>query len=191
MSPTENAMRLRQMANYETAIAQSHAETVPDLSDWHQSRAAALLAGAAALEAITPQVVRQCSSWPLDSVFRFSMYQGSCMGRDGQNREAQSSGKICGIRFVKEIPLLGGLSHPPAASSMDGPGTRYPMLRVTLCRRPLHKLGHLHPRRKPDEHQRRLKEHRRFLRELRAWQEAFFAVRSQLNPERLARYAKA
>jgi hypothetical protein len=65
------------------------------------------------------------------------------------------------------------------------------MLKVTLCRRPLHKLSHLHPHRKLDEHKRRLKEHRRFLRELRAWQEAFFAVRSQLNPERLARYAKA
>lgn len=93
--------------------------------------------------------------------------------------------------WFQDHRVVGHYDLTPAASSMDGPGTRYPMLRVTLCRRPLHKLGHLHPRRKPDEHQRRLKEHRRFLRELRAWQEAFFAVRSQLNPERLARYAKA
>jgi hypothetical protein len=35
------------------------------------------------------------------------------------------------------------------------------------------------------------KAHRRFCRQVEAWATAFFAVRSQLDPERMARYAKA
>lgn len=52
------------------------------------------------------------------------------------------------------------------------------------------RLAHRYPRRSHIVRRISERQHRRFCREVHAWADAFFAVRSQLDPERLARYAR-
>lgn len=62
-----HAARLREMAAHEASIALSYAETAPEVSQSHAARSSALLAGAAALEAV-PVVRDALVCVPIDAI---------------------------------------------------------------------------------------------------------------------------